>query len=92
MHLQTGEEYFVGRHHFTAKHWKAPGKGKVFGVNPGSVHSLVKAAGEKRGEELSAKCWDGLIDAVFFCIYHFNLVCEGQIMSCMSFVVNIVSG
>lgn len=88
MHLQTREEYFIGRHLLTAKLWKAPGKGKVFG----SVHSLPKASGETRGEELNEKCWDSLFHAVFFCIYHFNFVHEGQIMSCLSFVINIVSG
>lgn len=88
MHLQTHEEYFIERHLLTAELRKTPGKGKVFG----SVHSLPKASGETRGEELNKKCWDSLFHAVFFCIYHFNLVHEGQIMSCLSFVINIVSG
>lgn len=66
------EEYFIGRHLLTAKLWKAPGKRKVFGANPGSVHSLPKASGETRGEELNAKCWDMLCfsasTTLIFCV------------------------
>lgn len=91
MHLQTHEEYFIGRHLLTAKLWKASGKGNVFGVNPGSVHSLPKASGETRGEELNESVGTASL-MLCFSASTTNLVSEGQIMSCLSFVINIMSG
>lgn len=52
---------------------------------------LLKVSGERKDEELNAKCRDNLVHIVFFCIYTFSVACEGQIMSCVSFVINIVS-
>lgn len=91
MQLQTREEYFIGRHLLTAKLWKAPGKGNIFRANPGSVHNLPKASRETRGEELNESV--GTASSMLcFSASITNLVSEGQIMSCLSFVINIASG
>jgi len=70
----------------------ARGEGKVCRASAGAVRSLLKASGGRKDEEINGKCRGSLFHVVFLRAYRFGLVCEGQIMSCVSFVTNIASG